>query len=361
MPQPSDQLSTFRRLFLTHAPAHQAWMQPAGIASKYCKKFHPISDVELAAHLAGRLTIAAPLIGVDGQAHTAALDIDAGGDDALHALLATAQRRTLTAFAFTSQHAAHVGGHVWLLFDAPAVPERLRHLADTLAQEAGVDAERYPSGKTLRLPLGKHFHSGRRGRLLLPSGDIVDLDAGGAAITTALTLLAQLPRNRTAELPAVPVVVAKRPVQTRQHGPGAPRATIRAYNAVTDLVGLLEGYGGRIAAQYRSGRTLMHCPCGQHRNGDALASLEIQPARNPRYGRSVAIGYAPSCAFSLEQRVVVDAFAVYCFFEQFTPADAVRSLVGRVGAVAPPACAPSPAAAAGGGVQLALDVDGGAS
>ena len=61
MPHANGPLGTFRRLFLAHDPPHQAWMQPPGAAAKYRKKFHPISDAELAAHLAGRLTIAAPL------------------------------------------------------------------------------------------------------------------------------------------------------------------------------------------------------------------------------------------------------------------------------------------------------------
>ena len=74
----------------------------------------------------------------------------------------------------------------------------------------------------------------------------------------------------------------------------------------------------------------MHCPCGQHRNGDAHASLEIQPARTPRYGQYVAVGYAPGCAFSLEQHLVVDAFAVYCHFEHLTAAEALRA-VARTG------------------------------
>ena len=98
--------------------------------------------------------------------------------------------------------------------------------------------------------------------------------------------------------------------------------------------------------QYRGGRAVLHCPCGQHRNGDAHASLEIQPARNPRYGQSVAVGYAPGCAFSLEQRVVVDAFAVYCYFEHLNVAEALRAVARTgVGGAAPPACPPSPAAA----------------
>ena len=63
MPLPTNLLGTFRCLFLAHDPPYQAWMQPAGAAAKYRKKFHPISDAELAAHLAGRLTIAAPMHG----------------------------------------------------------------------------------------------------------------------------------------------------------------------------------------------------------------------------------------------------------------------------------------------------------
>ena len=73
-----DQIAVFRRLFLSHCPPHQAWMQPTGAPAKYIKKFHPISDVELAAHLAGGLTLAVPLLGPDELARMAALDIDSG-------------------------------------------------------------------------------------------------------------------------------------------------------------------------------------------------------------------------------------------------------------------------------------------
>lgn len=365
--QPTDaQLACFRRLFLAHDPPYQAWIQPPGAAAKYLEKFHSISDVELTAHLAGGITIAAPLLRPDGTAHACALDVDQGGVDALEHLLAAARARGLTAMAFTSAHTRHNGGHVWLLFDSPAAPDRLRHLADELAAAVHVDAETYPSGKTLRLPLGLHRGSGRRGTLLLPDRTMLDLDAGDAAIATALTVLDALPRNTTTDLPPIPEVPPQTRAQTHQDGSGAAgrcETRIAAYNAATDLLSLLMGYGGRIAVQYRNGTVVLHCPCGQHRNGDAHASLEIQPARNPRYGRHVAVGYATGCAFSLEQRRVVDAFAVYCTMEQLQPADAIRSLRGRLGTIALPACPPSPAAEAGvpGGIQLALDADGGAS
>ena len=137
-----DHLMTFRRLFLIHAPPYQAWMQPPGTMAKYLKKFHSISDVELTAHLAGSVAIAAPLIGTDDTAQACALDIDAGGEDALHAVLAAAAGRELVAMAFTSSSTRHNGGHVWLLFDGPAPPAQLRQLAGELAAAAGWQRKR---------------------------------------------------------------------------------------------------------------------------------------------------------------------------------------------------------------------------
>ena len=87
-----DQIATFRRLFLAHRPPHQAWMQPPGAPSKYRKKFHAVTAIELAAHLAGRITIAVPLIGRDHTAAAAALDIDAGGEPAIRTALTAANR-----------------------------------------------------------------------------------------------------------------------------------------------------------------------------------------------------------------------------------------------------------------------------
>src|SRR5215212_3561818 len=98
MQLPREQLSRFRRLFLDHRPPHQAWMQPPEAPSKYRKKFHPVTATELAAHLAGRITIAVPLIGRDGSARAAALDIDAGGEQAIVRTLAAATRLGYTAF-----------------------------------------------------------------------------------------------------------------------------------------------------------------------------------------------------------------------------------------------------------------------
>src|SRR5919199_1390181 len=123
--QPSpDQIATFRRLFLAHQPPHQAWMQPPGAPSKYRKKFHPVTATEIAAHLAGRITLAVPLVGRDGTARGAALDVDAGGDAAIRSALAAATWLGYTAFGLICAGgvSGHNGGHVWLLFDQPAAP-----------------------------------------------------------------------------------------------------------------------------------------------------------------------------------------------------------------------------------------------
>ena len=289
-----DHLSTFRRLFLAHDPPHQAWMQPPGAAAKYRKKFHPISDAELAAHLAGRLTIAAPLTGTDDLAYAAALDIDHGGDDALCALLDAAHGRALTGFALTSTYARHNGGHVWLLFDAPAVPTRLRRLADELAHAVAVAAETYPSGRMLRLPLGVHRGSGQRGRLLLQDGTVLDLDADADAIATALAAARRPAAQRGGGRCRANLSVASPDAaQTRQDGSGATneaRSTIEAYNAATDLLGLLDRLwrAHRRAVSRRPGGTALpvwpapqrRCPC-QPRN-PAGAQSALRPVRRRR-------------------------------------------------------------------------------
>jgi hypothetical protein len=88
----------------------------------------------------------------------------------------------------------------------------------------------------------------------------------------------------------------------------------------------LESYGGRIAQRGRFGRTLLHCPCPNHTHGDARPSLEVQPARNARYGQHVAIGHAPGCQFATERGQVMDAFRVFCTWEGLTPREAVERL-----------------------------------
>jgi hypothetical protein len=316
---------TYRGVFLAHQPAHQGRMTGPGVDGKFINVHHPITDRELDAHLAGQLTLAAPLIGPDDLAYIAAIDLDVGGEIALRRLLLEAQMCDLSAFAITSSSPQHDGGHVWLLFDAPTHPERLRLVAENLVTALGLAAETYPTRKTLRLPLGLHRRARRRGTLLLPTGAALDLDAGGTVLEEALTAIAALPRNRTAQLPQLPPP-APRPRSTHPNVTSTTDSIIAAYNQATDLVALLESYGGKVAQLRRFGRTLLHCPCSNHAHGDARPSLEIQPAKKARYGQHVAIGHAPGCQFATERGQVMDAFRVFCTWEGITPTQAIERL-----------------------------------
>ena len=316
---------TYREVFLAHQPAHQGRMTGPGVDRKFIKVHHPITDRELNAHFAGQLTLAAPLIGPDDLAYMAAIDLDAGGETALRRLLLEAQRCDLTAFAITSSSPQHDGGHVWFLFDEPTHPERLRLLAENVVTTLGLAAETYPTRKTLRLPLGLHRRAWRRGTLLLSTGATFNLDVGGDVLEATLAAIVALPRNRTAQLPQLPAPTP-RPAYTRPTVPGTTDSIIAAYNQATDLVALLESYGGRIAQRGRFGRTLLHCPCPNHAHGDARPSVEIQSARKPQYGQHVAIGHAPGCQFATERGQVMDAFRVFCTWEGLPAQEAVERL-----------------------------------
>ena len=204
----------------------------------------------------------------------------------------------------------------------PATSTRLRRLADDARAGRGCGGRNLSEWPHAAVTAG----GPSRQRAARPprccrTGTALDLDAGADTIATALTCSTPLPRNAVAALPSDVVRRSPDATQTRQDGPGATKRAANDHRS-------LQRRDGSPGAAHRLWRThrravsersrALHCPCGQHRNGDAHASLEIQPARNPRYGQSVAVGYAPGCAFSLEQRRVVDAFAVYCHFEQLT-------------------------------------------
>lgn len=314
----------FRARFLAHCPPRKAQMCEPGSPVRYITYAHPITDSEIRAHLRGDLTLAAPLVGADGLAYAAALDIDHGGTGAVRRVLAAVELRGLVAFAITSTNDRHDGGHVWISFDQAAAPERLRLLADDLATAASVEAETYPTYKTIRLPLGVHRRSGQRGTLILPSWDTIDLDRGPEAVAQALRSLDARPVSAIEHLPHLPApepVTPQRPWLS-----GSLRSVIDDYNRQTNLLTLLTSYGAR-AATTRGTTLLLHCPCGRHQHGDQTPSLAVSPARSARYGSYVAHGYASACAFYTERGQVVAAFDVFCHMEQLTPAEAVQQIL----------------------------------
>ena len=329
---PMFTLDTLAQLYLLHDPASYARMLKRGARHKYHKVHRAPTVDTLNAHFTGAETIAVPLIGAARLSYHVALDIDHGGLVAVQRALHVAHDLGWIAYAITSTNTEHSGGHLWIHLAQPTTPDRARQLAEQIAMAAGIsitgddpDAETYPTHHSLRLPFGLHRWTKRRGHLLLQNGTGIDLDTGAAALRDAIATVAALPRNPTANLPHVPPPpVSKIGYQTPQERLGPTNNPIYDYNRTTNLLALLERYGGQIAEQYRDGGALMHCPCGQHQHGDAHASLQVRPARNwARYGQYVARGHAPSYCFYTERGHVVDSFTIYCRLAGLTTREAL--------------------------------------
>lgn len=341
-PQKPELVQRFRQLFLAGAPETHSKMQQPRAKAKYYKRFHSLTDREIASHLEGRATFAAPLIGKDGFTREVALDIDDGGEDAVKIGLQIAADVGLTAYGLISEagEGGHNGGHIRMPLSDVAAPERARLLAEqlrvALVQRTALaenTIEVYPTQKGLRLPFGVHTYTGKRGILLLQDGTRLDLDAAEplATITQALTLIEALSPTHPDRLPALlPKPIEKGPVSPPdglQRPKGA--SPIQDYNQRTNLLEWLVSIGARIAYQTSQGGYLLHCPCRNHKHQDARPSLEIQPARNPRRGRTIAFGHAPHCVFATERGRVIDAFDAYCRWYGVSTREALDRLYPR--------------------------------
>jgi hypothetical protein len=90
MPISDWRVACFRRAFLRHAPESFAVMlapaEAQRLGQKYIGRRGAITDAMIVHHLHGAIALAAPAA-VDGRAHLLPLDIDAGGIDAIQALL----------------------------------------------------------------------------------------------------------------------------------------------------------------------------------------------------------------------------------------------------------------------------------
>jgi hypothetical protein len=330
MEKPHPLVLEYQRIFDGYNPTCYDRMNEPGSLRKYTKLYRPLTYDVLRAHLRGDVTVAVRLINEADLARAAVVDIDEGGERALCKVLEVAEAQRFVAFGQSSRNEQHDGGHVWLLFDDQTAPERLRALAQQLVGQSSVKGETYPTRKSIRLPLGVHRWTGRRGLLYLPDGGVLDLDLGEYMVKTAIRELRQLPLNSVRALP-----VSEGALPTGQKSarvaPSEGRETaetfIGEYNNRTDLVALLESSGGRVAAFLNHGGALMHCPCPHHKHRDARPSLEVKPARNRRrYGAFVVFGYAPGCSFYTEHGQVTDAFGTYCKLHSLDPTEAVKEL-----------------------------------
>ena len=320
---PTDwRVEFFRHAFLRHAPRRYAVMLALDAAQRLGQKYRgrrgAITDAMIIRHLAGTIALAAPAA-VHGHAYVLPLDIDAGGVDAIHALLALAQLRSLWAFG---QYTPRIGladaeqrGYVWLPFDSLVEAERLQLLGAQLL--AALDQplwkiEARATHAVTRLPLARHTHTGRFGELLLDERRL-SIDNNP---TVALTALRDTYcENSSAALPTLPPApsLGLSPA-TRRNGDGI---TIAHYNQLTALDALLQFYGARPSGR----RGLYFCPF----HADEHANLSVYTHQ----GQQCCRCFSAHSDCPLAQHRRNDAFNVYCIGEGIDVTTALRRLNGR--------------------------------
>jgi len=317
-------------------PATHSLMQPAGSPKKYDQLPNAPSTEQLRAHLRGEITLAAPLVGVDGLARALVIDVDTGGLVAVERLLASATARGLTAHVVALDSGEHDGGHLWCRFDQAAEPVRLHTLAVQLIADAGLppETERWPTGPRhdIRLPFGLHRHCQRRGVLLLPDGRRFDLDTS-EGLFGGLDAVYHQPLNECAQLPDPAPEAAPAAPATRRPGGLAGDSPIARLNAEATPEALAEllvqHFGCRVARHVPSG-IMLHCGCGHHANGDTKASVRVYEGRN---GKVLVSSYSPGCHW--RQRAATDYAAVYVAAHRLSYADLAPQRPARRGPAAP--------------------------
>jgi len=322
MPPIDWRVAFFRRAFLRHAPQRYAVMltsdQAHCLGQKYMERRGMITDTMIARHLAGAITLAVPAA-VNHRAHLLPLDIDAGGIDAIHALLAETKLRDLWAFG---QYCLRQGltdeqqrGYVWLPFATLTTTDRLQALGAQL-----ITAISQPEWKVepraihavTRLPLARHMHTRHFGELVIGDRRIsIDQDPAGA-LAELNNVYRENPSASLPELPPLPEpTIASAPAH---NGEGI---TITQYNQAHDVEDLIRFYGARPARR----RGLYFCPF----HPDEHASLQVYTAKGRRYAHCLSAH--SDCPFARHGRN--DAFNVYCIGEGIDAKAALRRLNRR--------------------------------
>jgi len=302
--------------YLRPGQQRHAWMLPPDLARRRGRKYdecaRPIAEGQIAAHLAGRATYAVPAA-AHGLASVLPLDVDAGGLDAIRALLREADHRGWFTFG---QYAPYdhpsdgwqERGYVWLVVAELTAAERLQQAGHTLidaVDRAGWRIDSRAHAGDTRLPFGRHTFAVQIGWLIVRNAVLsLDTDRDHALATLA----AAYRENSVDSLPLLSPATPATAVATYQlpNAGGLSIDAIKAqFNADVPLTATLEKYGGR---RDRHSPQLWHCPCGNHRG--VSASLHLQEARQPAYGDYIANGHNPACHFATGHRKVWDSFNV---------------------------------------------------
>jgi hypothetical protein len=323
MPALDWRVAFFRRAFLRHAARRYAIMlapdEVQRLGQKYMERRGAITDAMIVRHLAGAITLAAPAA-VDNRAHLLPLDIDAGGIDAIDALLAEIKLRELWAFG---QYSLRQGlpegqqrGYVWLPFDATTDAARLQVLGTQLIAavgQPGWKVEPRAFHAVTRLPLARHTHTGRFGELMIDDQHItIDQDPAGALAE----LYDAYRENPVTELPQLPS--PPQPATTTAPSQNGDGISITRYNRDNDVEDLIRFYGAKPTRRHR----LYFCPFHE----DEHASLGVYTCEGQRYCRCFSAH--SDCPLAKHGRN--DAFNVYCIGEGVDAKEALRRLNRRV-------------------------------
>lgn len=184
----------------TGLSAKYGTMQPKGSSAKYlpvkdtsdpsldfkdCPNV-PLTDTALRHHLAGTLTIAAPLVDEQRMGRVAVADIDSGGPDAVRRAWEEATRRGYRAWGFMNQGTGdHNGGYLVILFDQDYHADRHNALIKDIGAASGVACDPRANRANTRLPFGYHRQRETWGRAIDPQGkeyDLGDADTRRAAL-----------------------------------------------------------------------------------------------------------------------------------------------------------------------------------
>lgn len=149
----------------------------------YAPVHRPVTDEDIARHLAGEVVLGAYQLAQDNSVRWACFDIDYhdGGREAaaeqVRRLGSLLSGHRVLSRAYAVEHTGGMGFHVWLFFDPPIPALAARRLAEELARRADVECEIFPKqvalpsgglGSLVKCPLGRHLKTGNWSVLLTP-------------------------------------------------------------------------------------------------------------------------------------------------------------------------------------------------
>lgn len=273
-------------------PRRVARMLPPG-GDKYrdVSRHVPLDTLKLRAHADGGETWACTL-DASGMSQLGVIEVDHGGQLAVTRTLEACAASGLRAWAIAVDNplSGHAGGHVWVIYDAPAPVAAIVAQLRTVATRAGLpsDTEIWPRSQVIRLPFGYHRWAQTRGDLISPIGEIFHLDDTSERAAALVLVQGLLPNDAPPALSTdVDIPKSVTAVTVRRVSPGelaveqASLASVKAaYNRAHKLSSLLEqGPGG-----------LYFCPCGQHSSGKPKIAIWETA------GEERAQSYSPDCA-----------------------------------------------------------------